>query len=364
MTDQVNMFDADIRDYMREAGIEDVNGLLEADPDALVRRLQHHKINSKEIARWQSRAAMSQYVNGVNTTDADLLSQCGISDPDQLSEVDPDELHDRIQRFLDSNTGSRFARQRDRYDRSRTRNWTRRARKNRDQWRNSSYARRRNRSRSSDHEPRQREQSNRKDRNRTSEPSPRSARDSKRSRTSSRSRSTASQPSTDSQSSTDERRKREQTSDADNSRPLRFYLEPTSPVVDAPSIGPKMAERFEAVKIITIEDFLSADPDQTAERLNHKRTNADMIRLWQEQSRLMCQVPQLRGHDAQILVACDVKEPQQLASMNPQQLFSVVEPFSKTKDGARIIRAGRKPDLEEVTDWITWSKSSRNLKAA
>ena len=40
---------------------------------------------------------------------------------------------------------------------------------------------------------------------------------------------------------------------------LRFFLEPSDPVVDAPSIGPKTAERLQAVGLKTVADLLAAD---------------------------------------------------------------------------------------------------------
>ena len=71
-----------------------------------------------------------------------------------------------------------------------------------------------------------------------------------------------------------------------------------------------------------------------------------------------------RGHDAQILVACDVKDPQTLAAMNPNDLFALVLPFTQTSEGERIIRSGKKPDLAEITDWIEWASHARDLRAA
>lgn len=78
----------------------------------------------------------------------------------------------------------------------------------------------------------------------------------------------------------------------------------------------------------------------------------------------MCAIPNLRGHDAQILVACGIEKPAELAGMNPQALLDIVLPFSETKEGARILRNGKKPDLAEVTDWIDAANNVRSLQAA
>ncbi|MBC7966540.1 MAG: DUF4332 domain-containing protein, partial [Fuerstia sp.] len=64
------------------------------------------------------------------------------------------------------------------------------------------------------------------------------------------------------------------------------------------------------------------------------------------------------------LVACGITTPEELARQNPASLLAVVEPFSNTKEGERIIRTGRKPDLAEVTEWVQWAANARAFKAA
>ncbi len=145
---------------------------------------------------------------------------------------------------------------------------------------------------------------------------------------------------------------------------LKFYLNMTDAVEAAPSIGPKTAERFVSIGVNTIRDFLQTTSEQMAEQINFKRISADVIRTWQDQTRLVCQVPNLRGHDAQLLVACGIREAQELAQMNPRKLLNMVGPFSDTKEGMKIVRSGKKPDLEEVSDWIDWAKQLRPIQAA
>ncbi len=145
---------------------------------------------------------------------------------------------------------------------------------------------------------------------------------------------------------------------------LRFYLELSSPVVDAPSIGPTTAKRLEKIGITTVADLLNRDAQQTAEKLQHRRVHAGTIRRWQDQARLMCQIPEIRGHDSQVLIACGIKDPEEIAQMSPQALFGIVGPFVATKEGQRLLRSSKTPDLSEVTDWITWAQQSRKIKAA
>ncbi len=145
---------------------------------------------------------------------------------------------------------------------------------------------------------------------------------------------------------------------------VRFYLDLSSPVVDAPSIGPRVAEKLEAIGIDTVEQFLAASADMVASRLDAKRVDAATIRDWQDQARLVCRIPNLRGHDAQLLVACKVTSPEELARMNVASLLAQVTTVAKSPEGQRMLRGSQAPDHAEVTDWINWSTNSRSLNAA
>jgi hypothetical protein len=39
-------------------------------------------------------------------------------------------------------------------------------------------------------------------------------------------------------------------------------------------------------------------------------------------------------------------------------LAKVLE-VAKTKEGERILRSSKEPDLEEIQDWIEWAKNAR-----
>ncbi|MCA9176219.1 MAG: DUF4332 domain-containing protein [Planctomycetales bacterium] len=145
---------------------------------------------------------------------------------------------------------------------------------------------------------------------------------------------------------------------------LTFYLDMNSDVEAAPTIGPKTAELLYEIGIHTVGHLLESTPSEVAEQLNHPRINANNVLEWQLQSALVCRVPELRGHDSQILVACGVTEPEQLANYDPRDLWAIVAPFIDTKAGQRIVRGGRAPDLDEVTQWIHFANHARQLKAA
>lgn len=125
-----------------------------------------------------------------------------------------------------------------------------------------------------------------------------------------------------------------------------------------------MARRFEAIGVNTVADFLAVDPETAAAKLGNKSFHADILRKWQSQTRLACQIPELRGHDAQLLVECGITDPEELASMKADELLKILAPVLETPEAARILRGGERPDQAEVTDWIAAANHARRLKAA
>lgn len=146
--------------------------------------------------------------------------------------------------------------------------------------------------------------------------------------------------------------------------PLRFYLNPEDPVEDAPSVGPKTGRRLRKIKIQTVQELFDADPVEAAAKTNVRHITSDVVRDWQDQARLVCRVPQLRGHDAQILVACGYRDPLDISTAPADELLNAAVQFSETRDGQRVIRSGRVPDQEEIDRWQSWAGQARELKAA
>lgn len=142
----------------------------------------------------------------------------------------------------------------------------------------------------------------------------------------------------------------------------RFYLDPSASVVDAPSIGPKTAERLKKISVTTVSDLLRINPDQAAADLGSPAL-ANTLKEWQAQALLVCRVPDLRGHDAQFLVACGIRTPEQLVACEPAEVLEAVQAFLATSTGQRLLRGGTPPDLAEVTDWIECAANSRSLRS-
>ena len=144
----------------------------------------------------------------------------------------------------------------------------------------------------------------------------------------------------------------------------RYYLNIDMPVEKAPSIGAKTAALLEDHGVRTVGNLLSTDPDKLATSLNDRHIDAYTILTWQMQADLCCDVPNLRGHDAQFLTACGISHRDELATADPAALLKKVEAFVATPAGDRILRGSERPDLAEVTDWIAWANRPSPSKAA
>jgi len=124
------------------------------------------------------------------------------------------------------------------------------------------------------------------------------------------------------------------------------------PVVDAPSIGPKTAARLEAVDIYTIGDLLDCDIEETAFMLDVHYIDSETIRDWQDQTRLMMDIPGLRVHDVQIMVGAGIRTKKELAEAPARTLFLLATEFLATSEGERVRRGDDLFMEEEVAEWI------------
>lgn len=145
--------------------------------------------------------------------------------------------------------------------------------------------------------------------------------------------------------------------------PQRWYLELDAPIVDAPSIGPKTAKRFEQAGVRTVAEFLRTPAEQLAKRLNAEHLPAPRLREYQLQTKLVLRIAGLRGHDAQFLVGAGYSEPEEIAASKAEELLADVLEFLETPEGERALRSGAKPDLAEVRGWIEGARKPRALTA-
>lgn len=320
--------DASSAAKLHEIGVIRVGDLLELSLAEADDELQSVGLSSDVVCSWQSQARLVCHVPRLRPYDARILVTCGITEPEQLFDLSPHELREMLKEVVSESPGQAALLSGTEFELSRVTDWI----SNRDH---------------GSEDPRNRRAPAARGR------SPRTSRHTRR-------------DGSHHGSQTNGRSKRNpavvKMQDAATER--TFHLSRNDSVVDAPSIGERTAERLEKVGIKSVADLLRADADSVAEKVDHRRCSAKVIRQWQQQTELVCRIPQLRGHDAQILVALGITTPEELAGSDAEELWTSVEPFVETKEGKRIIRNGKTPDLEEVTEWIQCAQAARQLNAA
>ncbi len=132
----------------------------------------------------------------------------------------------------------------------------------------------------------------------------------------------------------------------------RLYLQPSDDVEKAPSIGPKMAERLYSLGVKTVADLFAADPDTLSDKLDQRNVSDETIVDWQDQARLVCSVPGLRGTHAQLLVGAGYRTREAIADAAEDKLCSAVLTFAISSEGHRILRDGTPPDIERIKGWL------------
>ena len=141
----------------------------------------------------------------------------------------------------------------------------------------------------------------------------------------------------------------------------RFYLTLDQGVVDGPSIGPKTAERLHPHGINTVRDLLNADPAALSVLINVRHITPETISGWQDQARLVCMVPGLRGTHAQLLVGAGYRSGDAIADAEADKLCADVLAFAATTAGQRLLRNGDPPDIEKIKGWL---EAARSMQAA
>ncbi len=363
----------------RALGIDRVGDLLDVDPHWLADNLRLDGIRGSRVSRWQAEARLLCSVPKLRPFDARVLVGAGFRTPQQISEMHPSQLLDRVEQFLTTDRGRKILRSGNSYELSRITSWIASAKSGSNRYQRTSLV---DEADGNARSPRaERSDTERGSRRRGKDGSRRErrSRSSDQSRSSQRAYATV-RPREDSHHTREHEgyapRERTatqrqaatvrlaETHDDTSETRLKFYLELASPVVDAPSIGPRMAGRLEKLGIVTVDQLLAANADTLADKLNLRRVDSATVLAWQEQARLVCRIPNLRGHDAQLLVSCDLTSPEDLASMDAESVLEQVMAVARSTEGQRILRGSKEPDLAEVQDWLAWAASCRTLNAA
>lgn len=143
---------------------------------------------------------------------------------------------------------------------------------------------------------------------------------------------------------------------ASNSKAPRIRLTREAAVVDAPSIGPRTANRFQVIGVKTVGDLLELSPEEAARRIKASHINARIIKDWQAQALLACSVPDITGTTAQMLVGAGVTTATDLAAADPASLLQAIAKFARTREGEGALRGAAPPDQTRIEKWIASAK--------
>ena len=132
-------------------------------------------------------------------------------------------------------------------------------------------------------------------------------------------------------------------------------------VVDAPSIGPKTAERLYSRGVKTIADLLAAKPAQLVAAIDQRHITVATITDWQDLTRLVMEMPGLNGTQAQLLVGSGYRSRAAVGQATPQKLCADVAAFAATAVGRRVLHDGGAPSADKVA---AWQKLAATLQAA
>jgi len=413
--DQAPSVDAVAAARLRGLNITHINHLMQQDSNRLADALGLIRVDATTIRRWKAESRLVCQVPQLRGFDARVLVGCGVTAPAQLAAIHPVDLLHQVETFLATDRGQQILLSGSSHELSRITSWiatansTDGARVVSDRAADSQSRRRKGRRNDSsgagsdsqyvfdstryedeksdgssrrpgrkrrydnettDSESRRRSGTRRGSRSSMSR-SGTDRRSSRRDERSDRDSKNRTSPSSRRSSSRNEREsgdlvryERDSSQGEPQQNELRFYLQRENQIVDAPSIGDRMAERLNGIGLFTVDDLLNADPETLAAELDHRGVDSERVLQWQQQATLVCRVPMLRGHDAQLLVAAEVTTPEELVQWDASELLGVVDPIARSSEGKRIIRGGKLPDLEEVTNWISFGSQHRELLAA
>lgn len=141
-------------------------------------------------------------------------------------------------------------------------------------------------------------------------------------------------------------------------RVARTYLAAQDQLEAAPSIGPKMADRFATLGIKTVGEFLNCDTNATAKRLGDRRIDPTLLDQWKAQARLVMEIAGLRGTHAQLLTGAGYMTAASVAVADPDRLTAEVTWFATTNDGKRLLRDGSAPEADKIKAWVGLARAA------
>lgn len=342
---EVPTVDPSLAERFRMAGVHRVGDLIRSTADSLGECM---RVESDLVHYLQCVAELMTSTPQLRPFDARVLVGCGITRSHMLRDLSPKQLVDRVANYLQSAEGNELLQTASPFEANRIREWVASVSRNGGNTLMNRSVNDRSRT----------------ERRSRSEPSIRAydprVRDAREPRAPREFRATDRSPA----ASTSNVHAASALVAGTGASQWKFFLDIDSPVVDAPSIGPKMASKLAELDIRSIADLLNCHTESAADRLGERSVSAETIADWQKQALLVCRVPNLRGHDAQIIVGTGLSTAEELANSNPESLYERVVQYASSKAGLRILRGATPPDRKEVSEWILWAQNCRAVRAA
>jgi predicted flap endonuclease-1-like 5' DNA nuclease len=138
----------------------------------------------------------------------------------------------------------------------------------------------------------------------------------------------------------------------------KLGLQLSDDVERAPSIGPKTAERLNACGVRTIGDLLESQAGPLSQQLGGGWNSPSVVLDWQDQARLILEVPALRAEQAKLLTGAGYRTAATLAQAQPEELLQDVNDFLQSPRGQRALRGDYTPTLRDMETWIGWAEAA------
>lgn len=343
------VLESETRKALAPANIRTIADLLIADPTRVAKQILQRQVTPAVVALWQSHAGLLCFVPGLTLDDAQVLTSVGIHSTRELAADGARGLRTRIGEYLASSRGQRFVDRGYHVTQESAQHLIAVAKCAAEQFSSEPSWRtwlkcttERQELTLVEHPP--------------ADPKPALRIKRERPKRKRRGKSTG-------ERNRDQRPKNERPS---RKRPpsLKFHLELQSPIGEAPSITPEIAEQLSAAGIRHVRDLLAADTGKLATRLAEREIEAAEIVAWQHQTRLCCRIPNLRASEAAVLVGAGFSTPEDVASMKPAELHGFIQSFSQTNEGRELLADSSPPDLATIEHWIRAARHSRALGAA
>ena len=132
----------------------------------------------------------------------------------------------------------------------------------------------------------------------------------------------------------------------------RSKLTATSPIVDAPAIGPKTAARFNAIGYHTVGDLIDGDPEKISQLLETKWITVRLVAQWQDQALLACKVERMTATGSGLLVLAGIRTAEELTKQTASEIHAKLHVAAQSAEGQRLLRDQPPPPLKTIQGWV------------